>query len=192
MRTITQEIKLFKFNELSSTAKEKVKEWYLSTLNPEDFQEDCKNYLDSQFGIKDGIKVLFNLGYCQGDGLCMVGEIHLYDMDEKLFKLLTKGFTKRQKEIISQEVSKIIFNKVNHHYQHANTVNIEINIDEDQNPKHTQIFDKFITRVKAWYFEQCSILETSGYDYFYEVSEECLQDFCESNQYEFTENGELY
>lgn len=32
MRTITQEIKLFKFDKLSSTAKEKVKEWYLSTI----------------------------------------------------------------------------------------------------------------------------------------------------------------
>ena len=34
--------------------------------------------------------------------------------------------------------------------------------------------------------------EERGYDFFYEISKEDLQEYCESNDYWFYENGEFY
>lgn len=41
MRTEIKEIKVYKFNELSSEAKEVVKQWWLNNLDPSDFENDC-------------------------------------------------------------------------------------------------------------------------------------------------------
>lgn len=190
MRTETLEIKIYKFNELSDEAKEVVKQWWLRSLDADDFKNDCLEILASEYGVTT-LDISFDLGYCQGDGLCMYGEIPTYKIDEKIWKIFTKGLNKRQKEIAGDDISKIIFRKVNHHYAHANTVRIEIE-DNYDNPKHENILTKVEENVKAWYFKECATFEKSGYDYFYEISEEDLNEICEANEYEFLENGKHY
>lgn len=38
----------------------------------------------------------------------------------------------------------------------------------------------------------CKEFEDNGYDWFYEISEEDLQEYCEANDYEFLEDGKFY
>lgn len=52
MRTEIKEIKVYKFNELSSEAKEVVKQWWLNTLEPSDFERDCLDELKYEYGIE--------------------------------------------------------------------------------------------------------------------------------------------
>lgn len=92
MRTEIKEIKVYKFNELSSEAKEVVKQWWLNNLEE----------LKSEYGIET-LKVSFSLGYCQGDGFCMYGEISTYGIDKRIWKIFTQGLTKRQKEIAGDD-----------------------------------------------------------------------------------------
>jgi len=190
MRIEIKEIKVYKFNELSSEAKEVVKEWWLNNLDSSYFENDCLDKLKSEYGIKT-LKIGFSFGYCQGDGLCMYGEIPTHNIDERVWEIFMQGLTKRQKEIASNDISKIIFRKVNFIYSHANTVRIEIE-DNYENPKHEQILQKVEENVKAWYFKECAAFEKNGYNYFQEISEEELNEICEANEYEFLENGQYY
>lgn len=190
MRTEIKEIKVYKFNELSSEAKEVVKQWWLNNLDPSDFENDCLEELKCEYGIET-LNVSFSLGYCQGDGFCMYGEISTYGIDERIWKIFTQGLTKRQKEIAGDDISKIKFTKFDYHYSHAHTVRIEIE-DNYENPKHEQILQKVEENVKAWYFAECKKFENYGYAFFYEISEEDLNKICEANIYEFLENGKYY
>lgn len=99
--------------------------------------------------------------------------------------------TKRQKEIAGNDISKIKFTRFDYHYSHAHTVRIEIE-DNYENPKHEQILQKVEENVKAWYFAKCKEFENNGYAFFYEISEEDLNEICEANEYEFLENGKYY
>jgi hypothetical protein len=79
MRTITTNV--YTFNELSEDAKEKARDWYRK-----DSEGDC-NMLEQHLGnmageimdtkgigyIPDSIRVIYSLGYCQGDGAMFEG-----------------------------------------------------------------------------------------------------------------------
>ena len=74
MRTATVEYNVYKYNELSDKAKEKVKEWYLEGRNEYIFTEICEEDLHNLFGENE-LKVQYSLGYCQGDGFNIYGKV---------------------------------------------------------------------------------------------------------------------
>lgn len=84
MRKITEirEFNVYKFAELSQAAKEKVRDWYLEGQESCIFTEDCMMRLSELFPNSD-LKVQYSLGYCQGDGLNIYGEIRLDELLEK-------------------------------------------------------------------------------------------------------------
>ncbi len=51
---------------------------------------------------------------------------------------------------------------------------------------------KFNELVGEYLDNLCGQLEKDGYNYFYEISDEDLQDACEANEWEFDEDGNLY
>ena len=81
--TVTVEYNVYKFNELSNDAKENVKEWYLKGQEPFIFTDDCKMDLYNLFG-KNNLDVEYSLGYRQGDGFNIYGNIDA----ESIFNLL--------------------------------------------------------------------------------------------------------
>ena len=83
MRTATVEYKVYTFAELSESAKEKVRQWYLEGQEPYIFSEDCEMWLSERFRNSE-LKVQYSLGYCQGDGLNIYGTLNLYDMYEQI------------------------------------------------------------------------------------------------------------
>ena len=68
MRTITKEFKIYKYEELSEKAKEKVRQDYINNLDANDFTYMIIEDLNS-IGLKN-LRPYYSLSYCQGDGLC--------------------------------------------------------------------------------------------------------------------------
>jgi hypothetical protein len=79
-----------------------------------------------------------------------------------------------------------------HHgrYYYANSVKIE-NYDDIQTEKQENIINEIIGNIKTWYFSFCKEWENSGYEYFYEISDEAMTDGCQDNDYWFTHEGTI-
>lgn len=190
MRTEIKEVRIYKYNELSNEAKENVKQWYLNLRDTDFFTENCLSILKEKYGIEN-LSVNYRFSYSQGDGLCLHGDIDLSTMSNEFWDICTNGLNNNIKEIAKENIYTIQFIKVNHHYSHANTV--VINIDMDIYNNETEIiYDTIYKNVHTWYLNTCEMLENHGYNYFYEVTEDDLNDICESNNLEFLENGEIY
>lgn len=212
MRTATVSYDVYKYNELSADAKEKVKQWYLDGQEPYIFTEDCKEDLRNLFG-KNNLDVQYSLASCQGDGFNIYGEIDA----ESIFNCLENhnGGTQLEKfeDVLTAEEKKIILEyaeecgvielPMNRHYcysladyidivekwawrlKYANDKDIYRNINED-------ILKKFEELVRGIFSTLCKSYEKWGYEYFYEISEEDLEEMCEANEYEFLEDGTIF
>lgn len=51
---------------------------------------------------------------------------------------------------------------------------------------------KLQSAVEKIFCDLCDRYENDGYSYFYEIDEETLEDHCNSNEYEFLEDGSLF
>lgn len=193
MKTYQLTVTLYDFNELpTEDAKEKVRNWYQETnadAMQDVFIDSCMDTIKNEYGLKNGLNVAYSLNYCQGDGLCIHGTIHANDIDDKFFEnVITKGLTKRQREIIYNELQQINFDRIDRMYSHANTVTIDL-ISNSYNEKHFNAFNKATENVENWYKNICKKLENEGYEFFYNVSDEDINEFAIDNNIMFEENG---
>lgn len=208
MRTITKEYNIYTFNELSEEAKEKVKRWYLKCQDAEIFSWECLEDLESLFG-KNDLKVEYSLGYCQGDGFNIYGEIEAkaifnclenhnggYQL-ERFENVLTE---KEKKTILTyaEECGKIQL-PMNGRYGYSLASRIDIAEDWEWQLEtyscykniNVEVLKKFETLVRNIFETLCDSYEKWGYEYFYEISDEDLAEFCEANEYEFYEDGKI-
>lgn len=197
-RTITITKEVFKYQELPNTSKQKVKEWYLEGQDGQLFLDMVKQGLMIDYGLE--LDVGFSLGYCQGDGLCLYGEISFDQIrnNETMKKIVFKGFNVSDYRALHELECYVSHITLTHRgrYFHSNSVDIDIDyyaggISDKMDNLIDKVVKKILTNVKSWYFEECYRYEQMGYDYFYEISEFDLEDFCESNEYEFYEDGTL-
>lgn len=118
MRKITEirEFNVYKFDELSQAAKEKVRDWYLEGQSDLSyiFTEDCENRLAELFPNSD-LKVQYSLSYCQGDGFNIYGEIQLDELLEKIAEKFTEKELKFFKWAFSEYDTSYTM-KQNNHY----------------------------------------------------------------------------
>lgn len=204
--TITKTYDVYKYNELSDSAKEKVKEWYLQGQEPFIFSEDCKEDLRNLFG-KNNLDVQYSLGYCQGDGFNIYGKIDA----ENIFNCLEKhnGGTQLAKfeDVLTEKEKKTILHyaeecgeieiPMNHRYCYslADYIDIadawEYNLYGYKNV-NVEVLKKFEKMVRDIFSTLCNSYEKWGYEYFYEISEEDLEEMCEVNEYEFLEDGTIF
>lgn len=116
IRTITREFKIYKYEELSEKSKKKVKQSYIDNLDSNDFTymvvEDLKN-----IGLKN-LRPYYNLNYCQGDGLYLVGYINFDEISSELKGNFYKNFILSDYKILKslKEYSRIDFNYVGRYY----------------------------------------------------------------------------
>ena len=209
MRTATVTYNVYKYNELSAEAKEKVKQWYLNGQEPFIFTENCKEDLRNLFG-KNNLDVQYSLAYCQGDGFNIYGEIDvpsIFNCLEKhnggtQFKKFEDVLTEEEKKIILEyaEECGVIELPMNRQYCYSLADYIDIaeewawrlehsyytvNVNED-------VLNKFEKLVRGIFHTLCRSYEKQGYEYFYEISEEDLEECCEANKYEFLEDGTIF
>lgn len=211
IETVTTEYKIYKYNELSDKAKKNVKEWYLESFHDADFfTEDCENDLYNLFG-KNSLHVQYDLGYCQGDGFNIYGEINA----ENIFKCLENHnggtqleqfenvLTDKEKRTIlhyAEECGEIELSENNRYaYSLADYIDImddwtfQLENYSAYRDINKEVLKKFERLVRDIFSVLCESYEKIGYEWFYgEVSDEEVEECCEANEYEFLEDGSLY
>ena len=55
-----------------------------------------------------------------------------------------------------------------------------------------QIIDKFDLFIRNFFSEFNSLLEKDGYEYFYNISDEEMEETCEANEWTFLEDGTMF
>ncbi len=195
MRIATKEFKIYKYEELSEKAKEKVRQHYIERLDSDDFTytviEDLRN-----IGLNN-LRPYYSLSYCQGDGLCLTGCIEFDEITSELKEIFCKDFILSDYKILKslKEYSIIEFNHIGRYF-HKNSVEIDIYVDGNLSTKkyenHCKLADKLIKNIKEWYIDKCNEYEKQGYEFFYGINEEELQEYCNAKGYEFLENGIIY
>ena len=209
MRMATVNYEVFKYNELTDEAKERVKQWYLDGQEPYIFTDDCKMDLYNLFG-KNDLNVQYSLSCCQGDGFNIYGKIDA----ESIFKCLENHnggtqlvkfenvLTDKEKKTIlhyANECGKIEL-PMNNRYCYCIASHIDIADDWEYQLENysryaninKEALTKFEELVKNIFTTLCKTYEEWGYEYFYEIEEEDLEEICEANGYEFLESGEVF
>lgn len=100
METITKVFNVYDYTELSESAKEKVREWYLDDdLRPQMFKESIDMWLSENFKDSE-LEVQFSLSSCQGDGLNIYGKVYLDELYEKVSERLDFNLSEKEKKFI--------------------------------------------------------------------------------------------
>ena len=208
MKTVSVEYNVYKYNELSAEAKEKVKQWYLDGQEPFIFTEDCKMDLYNLFG-KNNLDVQYSLSCCQGDGFNIYGKIDA----ESIFNCLENhnggtqlakfedALTEKEKKTIlayAEECGAIEL-PMNRNYSYSLADYIDIEEEwvwkleyADYSNINVDVLHKFEKLVRGIFHTLCKTYEDWGYKYFYEIEDKELEEICEANEYEFLEDGTIF
>lgn len=192
MKTFIKTIVGMQYNELSEDAKEKAKADYLEYGRfPQEFSMDLVENLKASYELHN-LKTYYSLSYCQGDGLCLYGEIsHSEIFNNNFRKIALKGLKGRQITSVKENLYKIDFRHSGSYY-YANSTDIEAQENSyDITDKQYALLEKVVTNIREWYLEFCREWEDIGYDYFYEISNEEMEGVSEANDYYYDENGVL-
>lgn len=195
MRTISKEFRIYKYAELSQKAKEKVRNNYIENLDADVFTEQIIEDLREK-GLKN-LRPLYSLSYCQGDGFCIYGNIDFEEITGEIKNIFYKNFELSDYKVLKnlKKYSQISFNHSGRYY-HKYSVDIDIYIDGNLSPKsyenHRKVADKLIKNIKEWYLDLCDKYEKQVYDFFYGITSDELQEYCNAMGYEFLENGTLF
>lgn len=210
MKEVTMVFNVYRFEELNEEAKEVVKQWYLDGQDSSNFNDILKSELDLFFPNSE-LNANYSLNYCQGDGVNVHGIISLKDVLEFSTLHQLNEFYPKMKEVFTEKQIKTLnfyFKQISdsaielpqtrgYHACSAVMAYVEASLIESlEYDKIRDINKKLIKNFEKFFIESLMILtkefEERGYDFFYEISEEDLQEHCESNDYWFYENGEFY
>ncbi len=191
MKTI--EIKVYRFDELSETAKEKAIElWYENEDYPF-LSEDILSFISDNDTFFSNVKLQYSLGYCQGDGLSFSGSFDFVKWVNEKYNF---------KESIKNALIKIIYsvestgNSGRYCYASKN----DITFDESLNSgilsdlsNLYQLIDDIVSDISDYYIDLCEKAEKYGYSVLdYRMNESEMNDLCTANDYYFYESGEMY
>lgn len=207
MKTITKNFNVYSYDELDETAKEKVKEWYLSCQEPYIFTDSCKYDLETLFP-ESTLDVQYSLSSCQGDGFNIYGKLNLNDV----FNILENGtapnivedfkpFTEKEKRTLRfyNNYCDIILPENDTRYSYCVIDYIDLFIDWEHeleyqcirniNKETIQKLENAIIRI---FSNLCEQYEKDGYSFFYEISDKDMIETCEANGYTFLEDGTIF
>lgn len=201
MRTITTVVttNVYTFNELTKKAKERVRQDYLSDeIRTDIFSEDCMNKITELFPNSD-LKIQYSLNSCQGDGFNIYGEIFFKD----LMEVLKDKFTKKEENFLKWAFEETGIDSCeipsNHHYCYCIASYIEFAEEifdaleyYDMKNIKKDILEKMEKETRKYFQNLCREFENEGYDFFYNVSDDELEDWANMNEYEFTEDGKIF
>lgn len=194
---------VYTYDELSDEAKEKVKDWFLDIRREDDggiFQDSCMDTLNEVFPNSD-VKIEYSLSYSQGDGFNTYGTLSVDDLlnvdlsrypfkDSNITPLSDKDAIKAVCE--KADVTSIALPENRRYgYSMADRIEVVPDYDVELTDEETALLselEKFAQDVMGLLNSQ---FESSGYDYFYETTDEEVADWANANDYEFTEDGKL-
>ena len=195
MRNIN--ISVYKFNELSKDARDKVIQRYQDELADllnqylEDIMKrELNNYTDNLDFILD-----YSLNSCQGDGVSFTGSA---ESKEELFKLASLVYDNKIPKNILRLINwdiiyKIDFVRSNYHYVHKYSVQINIIDNYNTNKDYCHInraITEFEKAINKWYSQVCDTMEKFGYDTTENLySDGNIKSYIEENECEFFIDG---
>lgn len=211
MRTVTLTYNVYTYEELSEEAKQKVNQWYLDNpFRAQDFDEIYTDDLGNLFP-NSKLQLQFSLSSCQGDGLNIYGKLAIPDVLKVITDKVNYGntfekfwdyLTEHEKKTIEAYMH-VCGRKVdlpkNDRYAYCVAYRIDFaddwivdlewqeykNIQKDTIYKLEKLIADMFTELSRQY-------EEYGYKYFYEVDKEEVEAVCESNEWEFLEDGTFY
>jgi hypothetical protein len=191
----TKTINIYSFSELSEEAKEKAIEYFRNSKNEDYdllnmFSDDVIECLKED-GWND-VKLQYSLSCCQGDGLCFSGKLDLkYFLNNEYSQKLTKYKVNALCEYIYSVHSK--GNTGHYSYAHENQIDYSENYQDGIERKHIdKLWQDVLGEIKEYYLTLCKKFEKQGYNEIdYQLSDECIKEEIEANEYEFLENGKL-
>ena len=204
----TEEVKIYKFDELGEEAKKIAREWYKESMS-NDFQAESEiitenlmeTATDEMHNMIKDINVAWSLSNCQGDGVSFTGKIITENITSFLKLCLGRDLFASEVEV-ANFVDYIEFNRNRYeNYVHKNTVKVtlEVDVTEYEYKNHykkdeiNNILDKFEEAIESKRIEVCNKLEYQGYseiEYIY--SDDSVDDNIICNEYEFYEDGTKY
>lgn len=183
------ETKVYKYNELSESAKQKARDWY--TGEGFDFYTDSTiediQQIAAILGVSD-CKVLYSGFSSQGDGACINGsyryaknapkKIAEYCNDVTLLSIATQLQNAQRKAFYKIRV------KITHSGGYCHYNSMDFNYENDNTDlQHTLEIEEAFKTFAKWIYRQ---LES---DYEYQTSDEAVIEMIEVNEYEFLEDG---
>ena len=199
METITREYKVFQFNELSEEAQEKA---------IEDFRNDRVQYDNDfvfEFTLDDWKEKLEKLGFTdpkiyfsgfwsQGDGACFESDC---DLVEIIKHLPTKDKYKRLMPFIEEGTvyCSIYSNSYSTHYSHGRTRSIDLEFPfwNDNHPRATALCKELQEDLEEFRYDLCfDLYKELEQAWDYHVSDECIREDIEANEYTFFEDGKMF
>lgn len=205
MRIETVEYEIYKFSELDEEAKEKAKQWYLDGREPCDFTDDCQRDLEMLF-LNSDLKVQYSLGCCQGDGLNIYGLLNINDCLNLLsnhnagdtfneYDILTEKEIRTVQHYLdfTQECISLPMN-MRYCYSLADRIDVydmygDMLEQECIRDINHSLLEKLQNIVRGMIGTLAKEYERNGYEYFYEISDEDMEENCEVNEYEFLKDG---
>lgn len=201
MREETKVINIFKYKELSAEAKEHALNKHAQFLSEDSFWhetviDDAKE-IATLFGLEVG-EIYWRGFHNQGDGACIVGT-YAYKigalkavrqhtpLDTELHEIVRRLQTVQSLQFYQLSAS------IEHagHYYHENSNQIDVTHNKnsypyDFNEDHAEELREALREYMGWVYLR---LEA---EWEYQTSEEAVIEAIEANDYEFTENGDIY
>lgn len=215
MRTIVETKEVYTYDELSDSAKQTVKDWYLAERSYfGDFDEMVTEDLRSIFG-DNMLDVQYSLGYSQGDGLNIYGKINAKKILDFMGSDVAGELSKKYGNVLSDydknkirqwcdkygdihydSVGIIIVPKNPSRYSYCVSDMIEFAGDwatelHYYGIEDTDILFEFEQACHDLFKELCNMYEKWGYEYFFEIEDDEMSDICSANEWEFYEDGQV-
>lgn len=197
---------VYTYDELSDqakeTAREKVRDSILQWRGDASdvFTDSCVTTLNELFPNSD-LNVQYSLSYCQGDGLNTSGKLKVDDLlnvDLTAYPLNGSSIKPLEdKEAIKAACEKADVTSLDlpenrrYGYSMADRIEVVPDYDVELTDEETALLnelEKFAQDVMGRINNQ---LEDDGYNWFYEVTDEDIQEEISSRELEFTEDGEI-
>lgn len=215
MRTATTTFDVYKFQDLSDTAKERVIYNYINSGLPDElFYEDITEDIKDMFP-NSNLDIKYSLSYCQDDGLNIYGTLNFADLDrlrateedstwyKKVFPLAfeeIKGYTDKEWRTLEFYLKdKSIYLPDNYRYTYGMADYIRFADEAIEQLEYLGIRDinrklleRFESTVRQLVHDYCLYCEEVGYDSLYNIREDEMEEICDMNGWEFDENGELW
>lgn len=215
---VTKVIQLYEFKELSDSAKEKAKQWYLNDpFRSQQLTEDFKESYLKCFFPNSELDVEWSLSSCQGDGVNICGSLKLSDILDYIEKWnpdehsLYAGAKNPRGTLTDKEIKRLRFyleyphNSVklmdlshNRRYTYCCANQAEFAVDMVDDLKYwnvrnidKKLLERFENLCIGIVKNLCAEMEHFGYKYLYEVEDEEVQESCEANEWYFTSEGKF-
>lgn len=215
---LAKTIQLYEFKELSESAKEEARQWYLNDpFRCEQLTDDFKESFLKYFFPNSKLDVEWSLSSCQGDGVNIFGNLEFSDVLNYIEKWnpfehsIYQNARDPGAKLTDKEIKRLRFYTDNSHnsiatmelprnrrYTYCCATQAEFAADmiddlecwsvRDIDKKLIERFEELCISIMQ---DLCAEMEHFGYKYLYEVEDDEVQEECEANEWYFTSEGKF-